>query len=273
MTVVNSIPTPPTSDASAAHDEFQETEKDSFYSILESFPLNEAELEMVLKFWDRLPQGDCSVADALDFTSIMPAFEGSSLVPEHFLGDFLKTAISTVVVVGGAQDQMVKWTYLEAIVTSLGRRGPQCVYNVIFSYCLSNEGSSTVNGEKIVNLIYRIILACHVLSIALPNSQCAPITPSSWLSSLPTETLTRRDFLQWMSGVGPCMYTAVSTIFHRVLFSFDHDNFQPAPFSLPQLHDRTQFWANPWEPFPVSLATHSHRLGGQVSCNGPIFHV
>jgi hypothetical protein len=231
---------------------------------LDSFPLSEAELEMLLAIKDRLTKADCSVSSVMGHLDAVSTFVESWLLPEQFLGTFFKTAVSAVFVIGAPLDQMEKWTYLEATVTCLGRRGPRYMNDLLFSYCRSNDGSDEVRTEKVLNLVYRIVLASHLLRVGLPDTEVPRHAPSAWTASLSTEYVSRRRFLEWISTFMPFMYTAASTMFHCVFLSPNHSNFQPQAFSLPQLDAETLFWTNPWEAIPVSLACHSFSMCGQV---------
>jgi hypothetical protein len=235
--------------------------------MLEVFPLNQAELERVLKIQGLLIQENCPLTAVLEEpgSSSASTFVESSVLPDLFLGTFFKKAISCAFVVGAPPDQQEKWTFLEAAVTCLGRRGPRSLHDLIFSYCVEIDGSNTVQTKNLLGLIYRIILASHILRSGVPQSEIAVETPSSWVQSLPTEQLSRPAFVVWISTMMPFMYTAASTMFHCILFSSNHANFRPSPFCLPQLDAETLLWTNPWDAIPLSLACHSSSMGGKVS--------
>lgn len=267
--MADDAPTP--SDGYSDNDQAIETESMDHCRLLDSFPLNEAELERLLAIRDRVADVDCSLTSIMSRPDATSTFVESCILPELFLGEFFKTAVSTAFVVGAPPDQIEKWTYLEAMVTCLGRRGPRYLNDTVFSYCRSDDGNDTVRTEKALNLIYRIVLACHFLCVGLPESKVTVETPSSWVSSLSTERTSRRDFLEWISRAMPFMYNAASTMFHCILFSPHHSNFQPGAFSLPQLDAATLLWTHPWEPLPVSIACHSYSTGGQVNFTSTLF--
>ena len=245
---------PGPSDGSSDNDRVIETDKEELCRVLDSFPLSQAELERMLAIKDRLTAADCSFSSVMSNLDAASSFVESCVLPEQFLGKFFRTAVSTVFVIGSPLDQMEKWTYLEATMTCLGRRGSRCVNDLMFSYCGSNDGSDDVRTEKVLNLVYRIVLASHFLRVGLPDTEVAMKTPSAWVSSLSTEYVSRRRFLEWISHFMPFMYTAASTMFHCIFISPHHSNFQPEAFSLPKLDAETLFWTNPWEAIPVSLA-------------------
>lgn len=263
---------PPTpSDGGSDDDQAIETENVDQCRLLDSFPLNEVELERLLAIKDRVGEANCSLASILVLPNDASTFVESSLLPEQFLGKFFKTALSNAFVVGAPPEQTEKWTYLEAIVTCLGRRGPRYMNDLLFSYCRSDDGNDDVRTEKVLNLIYRIVLSCHFLRVGLPEAVVTMETPSSWVSSLSTEYTSRRDFLEWISRVMPFMYTAASTMFHCIFLSPHKSSFQLGAFSLPQLDAETLLWTNPWEPIPVSIACHSCSMGGKVNLTKTLY--
>lgn len=241
--------------------------------MLQTFPLSETELLRLLAIRSRFDKDGYTLVAFFDQPDDSSTFVQSSVLPDCFLGEFLKVAASSVFMIGSTpEDQLENWIFLEAAVTCLGRRGPRPLLDIIFSFCQTYHRTEVVQTETILNLIYRIVVASHILRIGVPHTEVVVKTPLSWMKSLPTE-ISRLEFVKWVSDVMPFMYTAASTMFHCIFFSADHATFRPAPFCLPRLDAGTLLWTNPWESIPVSLACHSSCLGGDVSANVTICSV
>ena len=256
-------------EGSSVDDVISDTEDGMLTRILETFPLSETELIRLLAIQGRFDKDGCSLIDVLDQPDIASTFVETSVLPDCFLGVFFKEAISSVFVIGSPPEEQEKWSFLEAAVTCLGRRGPRPLLDIIFSFSQTYYCTKVVQTENIIDLIYRIVVASHIFRLGVPETEVVVKTPLSWMKSLPTE-LSRLDFVKWVSDVMPFLHTAASTLFHCIFFSADHVSFRPAPFCLPRLDAETLLWTNPWDSIPVSLACHSSCLGGEVSEKTPI---
>lgn len=229
--------------------------------MLETFPLGEEELQRVLHLQDMLRRIDCSLEAVMVSPPAELTLVEGRLLPSLFLGNFISKAVSSAFVIGAPNCQHETWTYLEAIVTCLGRRGPRSLHDLIFSYYADDNG--TVNTNLLLDFIYRIAVASHVLSAGVAYAGISLETPSSWAKTVSKEQISRPEFVEWITTTVPFVHASVSTLFHYALFSPNHRNFRPAPFSLPRVDQNTLLWSNPWDHVPLSLACISPGLGGK----------
>lgn len=238
--------------------------------LLESFPLSGLfELESLLELYSLFdPQ------DGDDFKlSQLPLENGEddrqvalleqvedTILPAQLASKMIKKALSTVFLVGCTEDYMKERTFLEAICTLLGRRGPKPIVEIL----------SLVAQKEAPLWVYRLAIASHVLyTQRLPDDLNPSKTPpKAW-------TCDEASFCKWATWDAPGVSACVSTFFHLAIF----DNMHPfpqavPPLLLPQVDEYSVLWNHSWDDLPLSLALLSPTLGDgwrrlySSDCNG-----
>ena len=221
--------------------------------LLETFPVTEYELDYLAKFRDFYVDMDSNEFSFYAWLELSSARDTphldtvkqieKTLLPPNFATTLIETAMEQVVTLGcDEQDEELR-TFLEAMVTCLGRRGPSAAIDLIPHCCPQQDAYLW---------IYQLTLASHALfQDEAPEIRGVAKAPDSWMSDT-------QSFTDWAHHTAPQAYTALSTFVHLALFT-RHHAFRPSPLLLPAL-DKPSTLLD--ETLAVTIALMSPNLGG-----------
>lgn len=247
--------------------------------LVEAFPFSPNELDMVLDLYSSYKQhenGNFSVYQWLLRGSTKERTDllliqrvENEILPPKLVSSLLQQALETVFVLGSSHgdDESLNEirTFCEATATLVGRRGPKSILSLLNPPPAAAVAAATDTKDVLKN-IHCITIASQVLFTgefpdALSSSSTSALlktTPSSW--KVPAD----ESFVDWATNTFPGASTALSTFFHVLFFTRQHD-FRPdiPPLELPRTDLPSALFQHWWNHVPMSMALLCpNRLGG-----------
>jgi hypothetical protein len=267
--------------------------------FLDRFPFSDDELDQVLAAYRRCheQQGNASTPQLLlsdmvqsstldtpDFFTYVAVVE-ETIVSKRISQQLVHVALDSVVVCFGnndddGEDSAAIQTWLEAVATLLGRRGPRTLLSVFFRAAVqldqtdeavvideSHQKDITATANTLVDMMHRWIVATCYLQEYHQNQQQQEQwaetnhktllyhpPPQSWIASLTSRSQSdgRISLSSWMdfaTWTAPQVAAALSSYCHLCWWGPDHA-FRGAtslPFELPQSHNPEEIsaiWKN-----------------------------